>query len=103
MTRVGSASARQSTWDTPLPPDEIERNERVRSRLRPGMRVILDGLGDFIYSGLWDTMHSFYPASGQNLSQIWGDRPARYLKRDMRGENYLQVPYTRLAEFVRFM
>lgn len=95
------APACEATWVSPLPADEIGRHERVRAMLRPGMRVTLaDGLGDFIYSGLWDTMHSFYPAAAQNLPLLWAGRHDRYLKRDLRGEHYLQIPYTRLADFV---
>ena len=95
------APACEATWASPLPADEIGRHERVRAMLRPGMRVTLaGGLGDFIYSGLWDTMHSFYPAASQNLPLLWAGRHDRYLKRDLRGEHYLQIPYTRLADFV---
>lgn len=91
----------KSTWAEPLPEDEIGRQERVKERLKPGIEVVLDGIpGKFRYSGLWDTMHIFYPADGQSLSKIMPQDKIHYLKRDLRGIQYLRLPYTLLADII---
>ena len=98
----------RSTWRDLLPEDEIGRQQAVKERLCPGVRVLLnfDGieLGEFIYSGLWDTMHCFYPASdgyiNGGLTDILPEGRHRYIKRDIRGRKYLSLPYTLLADIV---
>ena len=95
--------AYKSTWAEPLPADEIARQQGVRSRLNAGMEVNLRGLGRFIYSGLWDTMHAFYPAATDSLPDAAATGAlSRYVKRDLRGRRYLQLPYTVLADYVQF-
>lgn len=91
-----------SSWQTPLPDDEIGRQQSVKQRLAAGMEVELRGLGRFTYSGIWDTMHTFYPAAGQNLPAILPEERRRYLRRDLRGRHFIQLPYTLLADEVVF-
>lgn len=100
-------SSFKSTWRNPLPEDEIGRQQDVKERLAPGVHVQLnfDGidLGEFIYSGLWDTMHSFYPVSPLpegGLVSILPTERHRYVRRDLRGREYLSLPYTLLADIV---
>lgn len=92
----------KSTWAEPLPADEIARQQAVKSRLNAGLEVTLHGLGPFRYSGLWDTMHVFYPSGGQRLDRICPGALSRYVKRGLRGILYLQLPYTVLADYVEF-
>ncbi|MDE6559315.1 MAG: hypothetical protein K2K29_05470, partial [Muribaculaceae bacterium] len=72
------------------------------------------------YTGLWDTMHTFCPrprhkeeqsaageATGENsapaipdLHQLVPADRHRYLRRDLRGRWFIQLPYTILADTV---
>lgn len=90
----------RSTWKEPLPDNEIHRQQLVKELLTPGLEVELRGLGRFIYSGIWDTMHAFYPVEGQDLPAIVAPERRRYVKRDLRGLNFIQLPYTLLADEV---
>ncbi|MDE6741916.1 MAG: hypothetical protein K2J58_06250 [Muribaculaceae bacterium] len=87
-------------WNQPLPEDEIHRQQKMKERLKPGLEVELRGLGRFIYIGTWDTMHTFYPAEGQDLPSIVGKESPFILKRDLVGRNFFQLPYTLLADEV---
>ena len=89
----------KSTWQEPLPDDEIGRQQEMKQRLTPGMHVHLRDLGEFIYSGLWDTMHAFYPAdTATDLPSLVSEPRRRYLRRDLRGRWFIQLPYTLLAD-----
>ncbi len=114
----------QSTWQSSLPADEIARQQAVKEQLQPGCTVTLQfgsiPLGEFTYTGLWDTMHTFYPlprknqeqsaageATGENsapaipdLHQLVPADRHRYLRRDLRGRWFIQLPYTILADTV---
>lgn len=103
------SSTFKSSWQNALPEDEIGRQQAMKERLAPGTHVILrfDGveLGEFIYSGVWDTMHSFYPAPEnalipETIAQLLPDNRKRYARRDLRGREYLQLPYTLLADAI---
>lgn len=97
--RVNDAPAAfRSTWQHRLPEDEIGRQQEIKERLSPGVHVQLRCLGEFVYSGLWDTMHAFYPAAGQDLPSLIAPERRRYLKRDLRGRWFIQLPYTLLAD-----
>lgn len=91
-------SAFRSTWQNPPSADEIKRQEEMKRRLTPGLRVRLKGLGDFTYAGIWDTMHTFYPAEDQQLHEVVSGQRRRYLKRDLRGIWFIRLPYTLLAD-----
>lgn len=110
MSNLKSTSFR-SSWQSRLPEDEIGRQQAMKERLSPGVRVRLnfDGadLGEFLYSGLWDTMHTFRPAPGNpivasvpNLADILPESRRRYARRDFRGDEFLQLPYTLLADII---
>ena len=97
----------KSTWQSRLPEDEIARQQAIREQLQPGCTVILqlDGtpLGEFIYTGVWDTMHTFYPSAEaveSALPALMSDGRRRYLRRDLRGRSFVQLPYTILADTV---
>lgn len=90
----------RSSWQNPLPVDEIGRQQDMKSRLTPGLCVELRGLGLFIYSGVWDTMHVFYPAEQQDLPKLISNDRRRYLKHDIRGRWFIQLPYTQLADHI---
>lgn len=90
----------RARWDQPLPEDEILRQQKMKERLKPGLEVELHGLGRFIYNGTWDTMHTFYPAEGQDLPSLDGKERPFILKRDLAGRHFLQLPYTLLADEV---
>ncbi|MDE5850771.1 MAG: hypothetical protein K2H38_11560 [Muribaculaceae bacterium] len=95
-----SESIYRACWDQPLPEDEIHRQQQMKEQLQTGMEVELRGLGRFIYNGTWDTMHTFYPAEGQNLQEV-ASRNNRYrVKRDLGGRYFIQLPYTLLADEV---
>lgn len=98
----GNRYEASSTWQIPLPADEIARQEATRSRLQPGMEVELRSLGKFIYGGVWDTMHQFFPAGGVMSADIETGALASYVKRDLYGRRHLQLPYTLLADYVIF-
>lgn len=95
-----------STWQSPLPDDEIARQQDMKERLSPGCEVTVSFdnvvLGRFRYAGIWDTMHSFYPLSNRSLADSLPDRGRRYLRRDLRGRHYLLIPYTLLADCISF-
>lgn len=97
----------ESTWQSLLPEDEIARQQAVKEQLKPGLTVNLclaeTPLGEFIYSGIWDTMHTFYPTdaiSNPDLHTVMTGPKARYLRRDLRGRVYVQLPYTILADTI---
>lgn len=101
----------KSTWQTPLPEDEIARQQAVKQRLLTGVKVGLQfeqtPLGEFIYSGIWDTMHTFYPAESNPLSKghdslrnSLSESKRRYCRRDLKGREFLQLPYTLLADVI---
>lgn len=90
----------RSRWDHPLPEDEIHRQQQMKERLKPGMEVHLRGLGRFTYNGTWDTMHTFYPAEGQNLTEILPPDRRHILRKDLAGRPFIQLPYTILADEV---
>lgn len=103
-------SSFRSTWQNLLPEDEIGRQQAMKELLKPGMRVNInfDGtnLGEFLYSGLWDTMHTFYPAPGNPsgngaLRDALPETRSRYARRDLRGREFLQIPYTLLADVIK--
>ncbi|MDE7349670.1 MAG: hypothetical protein K2N25_01275 [Muribaculaceae bacterium] len=97
---MSSQSIYRALWDQPLPDDEIHRQQKMKEQLTPGIEVELRGLGRFIYNGTWDTMHTFYPAEGQDLQKL-ASRDNRYrVKRDPGGRNFIQLPYTLLADEV---
>ena len=98
--KENGAEIPQSTWRTPLPEDEIARQEDMRSRLERGMEVEIRGLGRFVYNGVWDTMHTFYPLDPRTLAGGTSAIPTRYIRRDFRGTLYLQLPYTLLADYI---
>ena len=95
-----SSSPFRSSWDQPLPEDEILRQQKMKEKLKPGMEVELRGYGRFIYNGSWDTMHTFYPAEGQDLPSLAGKGSPCILRRDLAGHHFLQLPYTLLADEV---
>lgn len=90
----------RSTWQSPLPDDEIARQQRTRENLVAGMQVHILDMGAFVYAGIWDTMHSFYPAEGQDLYTILPAEKHRYVRRDPAGRPFLQLPYTILADHI---
>ena len=95
----------KSTWQSRLPEDEIGRQQAIREQLHPGCLVELrfgaSELGRFVYSGIWDTMHVFYPvATATDLETILSGERRRYLRRDLRGKLFVQLPYTILADTV---
>lgn len=101
----------------------------MKERLHPGLRVrlIFDGLdlGEFVYSGLWDTMHAFYPHPENPLAEnplsaaplhdalpenplasasfrdVLPESRRRYARRDLRGREFIQLPYTILADVIQ--
>lgn len=94
-----------STWDSPLPEDEIARQQRMKELLRPNCEVDLEfdsvPLGRFRYAGIWDTMHSFYPLDKSVcISDLLSERGRRYRRRDLRGNEYILIPYTLLADVI---
>lgn len=90
----------RSSWRNPLPENEIGRQQNVIDRLHPEASVELRGMGSFRYAGIWDTMHSFYPAAGQTPESLSGVILPRYMRRDPRGVWFVQLPYTMLADYV---
>lgn len=94
------SAAFESTWRNPLPEDEIGRQQAMKENLKSGMEVSLSGYGRFRYSGIWDTMHVFYPIENQKLREIVSESEQRYVRRDLRGNFYIELPYTRLADYV---
>lgn len=90
----------RARWNQLLPEDEILRQQKMKERLKPGMEVELRGLGRFIYNGTWDTMHTFYPSEGQDLSSLAIRESPFILKRDLASRHFLQLPYTLLADEV---
>ncbi|MBD5294805.1 MAG: hypothetical protein HDS25_00590 [Bacteroides sp.] len=98
----------KATWQSLLPEDEIGRQQAMKERLQPGLRVRLNfdatELGEFVYTGLWDTMHTFYPAPENKfsspLAEILPEGRRRYARRDFRGREFLQLPYTLLADVI---
>ncbi len=95
-----AATTYQATWQEPLPADEIARQQDMKSQLRQGVRVEILRLGEFTYAGLWDTMHSFYPAAGQDLATLLPPDERHRLRCDLTGRPYLQLPYTLLADYI---
>lgn len=95
-----SPSIYHARWDQPLPEDEIHRQQKMKELLTPGMEVEIRDLGRFIYNGTWDTMHTFYPSEGQNLTTLLGDNRRHKMKRDLNGRLFIQLPYTILADEV---
>lgn len=91
----------KSSWETPLPEDEIGRQQKMKESLKSGMMVEILDYGKFRYSGIWDTMHVFYPEEDQILRETLPDSEQRYIRRDLRGNEYLELPYTRLADYIR--
>lgn len=93
-----------ATWQSPLPEDEIGRQQDMKERLEAGCEVdiMMAGvrLGAFRYAGIWDTMHTFYPIGDGALALRLPETARRYCRRDMRGREYLQVPYTLLADVI---
>lgn len=93
-----------ATWRSPLPEDEIGRQQDMKERLEAGCEVdiVMSGvrLGAFRYAGIWDTMHTFYPLGGDALTPRLPEASRRYCRRDLRGREYLQVPYTLLADVI---
>lgn len=97
----------KSTWENPLPEDEIGRQQAMKERLVPGIKahLVFDGvdLGMFTYAGLWDTMHNFYPdnpSESRSLRQLLPDTRQRYAHRDLRGREFIRLPYTLLADVI---
>ena len=90
----------RARWNEPLPEDEILRQQKMKERLEPGMEVELRDLGRFIYNGTWDTMHTFYPAEGQDLPALLGEKSPHMLRRNLAGRHFIQLPYTLLADEV---
>ncbi|MDE6273047.1 MAG: hypothetical protein K2M31_08595 [Muribaculaceae bacterium] len=100
----------QSTWQFNLPEDEIGRQQAMKERLEPGLKVslVFDDveLGEFVYSGLWDTMHAFYPLPDNpivsaSIRDALPEARKRYARRDLRGREFIQLPYTLLADIIR--
>lgn len=98
-------SSFQSSWREPLPEDEIGRQQEAKESLKSGciVNLCMKGidLGTFRYSGLWDTMHAFYPAGARSLKEILPQDCQRYLRRDLRGREFLHIPYTILADVIK--
>lgn len=96
--------AYSATWRSQLPEDEIGRQQDMKERLEAGCEVdiLMSGvrLGAFRYAGIWDTMHTFYPLGGDALTPLLPEASRRYCRRDLRGREYLQVPYTLLADVI---
>ena len=90
----------QSSWEDRLPADEIARQQTMKERLQPGLEVNIKGYGRFRYSGIWDTMHTFFPIEGQSLRDLLPQSEQRYIRRDLRRVTYLELPYTLLADYV---
>lgn len=93
-------AAYRATWQQSLPDDEIARQQAMKESLHPGQEVSLKGYGRFVYSGIWDTMHTFYPVEGQSLRTLLPASEHRYIRRDLRGREYIELPYTTLADYV---
>lgn len=100
----------QSTWQTRLPEDEIGRQQAMKERLSAGLKVslVFDNveLGEFVYSGIWDTMHAFYPLpenplASASIHDALPESRKRYARRDLRGREFIQLPYTLLADIVK--
>lgn len=96
----------KSTWRNLLPADEIGRQQAIKERLRTGCHAELRFgetlLGGFLYSGIWDTMHVFYPEPDNaiDLVSTLDGNARRYLRRDLRGRLFVQLPYTILADSI---
>lgn len=91
----------ESTWQQHPDEDAIARFKSVIEQLKPGMEVsIVEGenvYGPMHYTGIWDTLHTFYPKQKDiDIAQ------SRFYKRDMAGRPHLALPYTLLAEAVKF-